>query len=561
MLSKERYQRVFSQLRPSRNLEWDEFERLRWVKKRTFPLRPLLAAAVELCLLSALSVAAVATNFLGLRDLLLPHRPQGNGMDPQAGIVVPRQTLEVNTVSLSGYMDSPESRALAEWEDFLDTYDPDHAILDRVGDHLDPALEDYLCYLVYTQDMADKLEEIAATYALELHREQIDLTAHPEALGPLAEFAKDPEETYWMYMYEDGSCHFDGRTAVEGWGPADVQFQRAVKGYFNDVTLNIGDAAAYEQWNYKTSSGVEVVLALGPGKSLIFADLPDCFASFNVLQGTEGGMTREWLEGVAERYDFSKLSPVERPTLLPEPSPGVPAGERTGARAVYAKVLRDLLYGGELPDGRKIDAAWGKPSGDQFAVYDVDFDGEEELVLLHTAGATAGMVGYVLKFDPTYTGTGDPISIRLTEFPALTFYENGAVKAESSHNQTWGELWPYTLYTYDPESDLYTTAASVYAADKALMEEAGKGEEYPAQTDQSGSGTVYYVSFPYGSGAEPAGERCWDREEYYSWLDSVLGRAQPLELPYLELTEENLAAALGGGPPVQVAPFEGMPKG
>ncbi len=561
MLSKERYQRTFSQLRPSRDLEWEKFERMSCVKKRSFPLRPLLVAAAELCLLVVLSVTAVATNFLGLRDLLLPHKQEVNVIDRSTGAVVPGKTQEVDAVSLSGCMDSPEGKALAEWEDFLDGYDQDHAILDQVGNYLDPALEDYLCYLVYTQDMADKLEEIAAKYALELHREQIDLTAHPEALGPLAEFAKDPEETYWMYMYEDGSCHFDGRTAVEGWGPADVQFQRAVKGSFNDVTLNIGDAAAYEQWNYKTSSGVEVVLALGPGKSLIFADLPDCFASFNVLQGTERGMTREWLEGVAERYDFSKLSPVERPTLLPEPSPGVPAGERTDAETVYAKVLREVLYGGVLPDGRGIDAAWGDLPGDQFAVCDVDFDGEKELVVLHTTDIMAGMVGYVVEFDPTYTGTGDPISIRLTEFPALTFYENGAVKAESSHNQTWGELWPYTLYTYDPESDLYTIVASVYAADKALMEEVGKGEEYPAQADKSGSGTVYYVSFPYGSGVEPAGERCWDREAYYSWLDSVLGRAQPIELPYLSLTEENIAATLGGKPPIQTAPSEGMPKG
>ncbi len=562
MLDQERYQRTFSQLHPSRTVTWEDFADMKRTKKRRPARRLIMAAAAVACLLAGLSAAAVAVNFLGLRDLLLPQKQPVNIIDPETGVHIPGKTQEVDTVSLSGYMDSPESRALVEWQNFLRDYDADHAILDQVGNYLDPAFDKYICYQVYTQDMADRLEEIVKTYGLKLHTQMIDLTAHPEALGAMAEFAKGSRETYWTYMYEDGSCHFDGYAYVEDWGLVDVQFQRTAKGWFNDVTLSIGDAADYTQWNYKTSSGVEVVLALGPGQSLIFADLPDCFVSFNVFQGTESEMTRERLEAVAERYDFSKLSPVETPELLPEPDTSIPAGERTDAKTVYAKVLRDLLYGGTLPDGRDLNTTWDAGrSGDQFAIYDVDFDGNDELVLLHTTDMMAGMAGYVIGFDPTYTGTGDPIFFQMDDFPAFTFYENGAVKAEWSHNQTWGELWPYELYVYDPDGDRYTVVASVYAADRALMEEAGRGDAYPADADKSNSGTVYYVSFHYGSGEEPAGERVWDSEEYFSWLDSVLGRAQPLDLPYLPLTEENITGTLGGTAPVQTVPPGGMPKG
>lgn len=563
MIDRQRYQRTFSQLRSARELRWEDFEQMEHTKrKRT--LRPrLLAAVAVVCLLAVLSVTAVETNFLGLRDLLLPQKQKVNVIDPETGAVVSGWTHEVDTVSLSGYMDAPESLALAEWEDFLDGYDQDGSILAAVGNTIDQALfGKYGCYYVYTQDMADKLEEIAAKYGLRLHVRQIDLHAHPEALGPLAEFAKDERETYWMYMYEEGSCHFDGYAYVEDWGLVDVQFQRCVKGYFNDVTLSVGNAADYEQWVYKTASGVEVLLALGPEKSLIFADLPDCFASFNVFQGTESEMTRERLEAVAERYNFSRLSPVEPPQTGPEPEPGVPAGERTDAKTVYAEVLRDLLYNGVLPDGRDLDIGWDADlSRDQFAVYDVDFDGEEELVLLHTTDIMAGMAGYVIGFDPTYTGTGSPIFIELNGFPAFTFYENGTVQGSWSHNQTWGELWPYELYGYDAGGDYYYHIASVCSADKELMEEAGKGDEYPAGVDVSGTGQVYYVSFFYGAGVEPAGERVWDSEEYFSWLDGVLGRAQEVDVPCRDLTEENIAAALGGEPPVQTVPPEGMPKG
>ncbi len=169
--------------------------------KKEPALRPrLLVAAVVTCLLVGLSAAAVAVNFLGLRDLLLPQKQEVNVIDPETGVVVPGQTHAVDTVSLSGYMDSPESKALAEWQDFLDEYDRDGSILAQVGNDLPPAFDKYICYLVYTQDMADKLEEIIDKHGLKLHTRQIDLYATPEALGSRADFARDPPETNWMYM-------------------------------------------------------------------------------------------------------------------------------------------------------------------------------------------------------------------------------------------------------------------------------------------------------------------------------------------------------------------------
>ena len=557
MSNRELYKRTFSQVHPSYTPRWEEQEELSaWRSGR--PLAPRLATAAALCAtVAVLCATAFTTNFLGLRDLF-PRKQAEPPVRPVTSVVLPGSE---DTISLSGYMDSPEGQALAEWEEFLRTYDSDHAILDSIGNFNDPALDKYICYDVYTQDMADKLEEIVAKYGLKLHTQGIDLSAHPEALGPLADFVKDPEETYWMYMYEDGSCHFDGCAYVEDYGLVDVQFQRSVKGTFNDVTLNIWDPADYEQWTYETSSGVEVLLALGSSKCLIFADLPDSFCTLNVLQGTENGMTREYLEGVAECYDFSRLTPVVPPENIPDSGPlQAPAGERTDARTVYAQVLRDLLNNGLLPDGQIMDPREALPES-RFAVCDVDCDGNEELVLLYNDPTVAGRIGYILEFDPFYTGTGTPISIKLEDFPDFVFYENGAVKVNASHNQTHGELWPYTLYTYQPENDMYAQTASVYSADQDLLERIGYEEEYPAEEDKSGTGRVYYVTFYYGSGVEPAGERAWDSQEYFAWLDSVLGRAQEVEIPYQALTEENIAAALGGEPPVQTVPPEGLPVG
>ncbi len=539
------YQKTFSQLHPAHHVTWEEMERMERMSAKRRPHRPIIAIAAAAALLAALSATAVAVNFLGVRDLLLPEKQQVGIIDPDTGTLDPDKTQAVDAISLSGYAASPESKALAEWEEFLNGYDPDKAILHQVGNYLDPALSKYLNYLVYTQDMADKLEEIAAKYGLKLHTQFIDLYEHPEALGPLADFAQEGAEAGWMYMYEDGSCHFDGSAYVEGQGIVDLQFQRAVKGIFNDVTLNIGDVTEYRQWNYQTACGVEVVLALGPTKALIYADLPDNFALLNVLCGTESGLTQANLEALAECFDYSVLTPVEPPQVTPDPEPIPSAQAPTDARSAYAAVLRAVLETGLLPDGN--EALYPEDlSDDQFCIYDVDFDGAEELVFLHCADATAGMVGYVLDFDPTYTGPADPILFQMAEFPTLTFYENSVVKADWSHNQTWGELWPYSLYAYEPVSDSYYAIASVYTEDRAILEQIGRGEDYPAQIDTSGTGTVYHVTFSDAAEEQgwPAGEQVWDSEAYWSWLDSVLGRAQPLDLPYQALTEENIAAVL-----------------
>ena len=128
MSNREFYQETFSQVHSSAVIRWEDFEKPR--KKTSVRRLWLLAAAIGLLIL--LSAGAVAANLLGLSDLLLPQA------QPDAS---PGQATQENRLSLSGYINTPESRALAEWNDFLSSYDPDGAILKVVGNYTDPALE------------------------------------------------------------------------------------------------------------------------------------------------------------------------------------------------------------------------------------------------------------------------------------------------------------------------------------------------------------------------------------------------------------------------------------
>lgn len=289
----------------------------------------LLAAAAALT--AALSGLAMASNFLGLRDILLPEKGSVNVLD-ENGAVVPGETVLRDFISLSGYRDTPESRALAEWQAFLDTYDRDGAILRQIGNDPTGFEEDYGFYQVYTQEMADRLEEIASKYRLKLHRsmEVVLPTVWPLAAG--GEFLRENNTAWSGYIYENGTFRYDGEAALDGYGVIEYQFSRNVRGIFDDVVLNIGDLTDFQEWGYRTADGTVVTLGLGArNRSLIIADLEDSFVLVNVLAGEEaddtfssGAIGRPELEALADSFDFSVLSPVK----TPDPDAVREAGER-----------------------------------------------------------------------------------------------------------------------------------------------------------------------------------------------------------------------------------------
>ena len=535
MTDRDRYKETFSQVHSRRTLNWEEFERMERKRKKYRPLRLLAAAAAVALLIGAPTMGAIAANFLGLRDLLLPVALTGDWARP---------------LSLSGYLDTPESQALAEWVQFQADYDPDHTILDSVGNTLDPSLANYNAYLVYTPEMADRLEEIAAKYDLKLHSASYDGADHPELVEPLGNFLGQANGQV-TYMYEDGTFHVDGwaQLTTDGYEPVEFQLQRSVKGTLHDALVYL-DPGQFTEWDYTTQKGLPVKLALGPERSMILVDFRDCFVTVLVLGGVEQymdaaiqhGLTPAHLEELADQLDLGLLSPVVTPRPDPEPvrTPNPPAGERTDARRTYAALLRDLCNSGVLPDGQTAEM---DPTYDTFAVLDVDGDDREELILLHTSGITAGMTGYVIDFDEGYTGGGAPIYIQMSDYPIFTFYSSGYMTAGASHNQGWaGEvLWPYSLYRHT-EGDRYACIATLDAWDPDIWPDAyGEGSE-ARQVHRRSGGPGYFVSYTYASEL-PDDQRflVLDKAGYEAWLENLdLGRQ--LDIRTLPLTEENIAA-------------------
>lgn len=210
----------------------------------------------------------------------------------------------------------------------------------------------------------------------------------------------------------------------------------------------------------------------------------------------------------------------------------LPNEEPSAMLAAYRAVLETLLNEQTFPDGSKAEYdGYGALTDNLFAVYDVDGDEEDELIISFTTSYMAGMTAYVYGYETDGTG----IYSELSAFPALEFYSGGLIKALWSHNQgkAGDSFWPYDVYTYAPGTDTYNFSASIDAWDRDI-----DTENYPADVDAEKAGMVYYVMEGGWNGNTPP----ISQADFDAWHTSVFGNAVMLDIPYQNLTPENVAA-------------------
>ena len=172
----------------------------------------------------------------------------------------------------------------------------------------------------------------------------------------------------------------------------------------------------------------------------------------------------------------------------------VPTAEEVQtARKTLEDAVETLRTTGTLPGFEEVlNLPLGEASY-RYDIADVDGDGYEELYLVQDGGYMAAMVALILD------GQGGKLRAELSEFPTLTAYDNGCIRADASHNHGLaGDFWPYVLYRYDAESDSYQRIAQVDAWDGRLYAQDYAGNPFPKDADVSGAGIVYYVA---GDGA------------------------------------------------------------
>ena len=285
------------------------------VKKRIPAKRIWLIAAI----ITTLAILAGCVAYvLNLQDLVLFERTYENW---ETGEAEPKAVI-----SLQGPAGSKAYLAAQEWLEWKATYDPERKLYSQGACAAFP--EAYQPYSIYTQEMKDKLDEICDKYDIELMGRPYYDTDNAyvlEALqigGICRTDSPVQTEEHIRYIYRNGSfaanCTITPYEAL--WPePLLVEYTCYNQDAFHEVVLSIADFEAYEQWNYTTTDGKEVLLALGPDKALIFAQNGDWFFAVtqiatkagNVLDG-EITMGKEVLETVANAFDF-KIQPKAPP--------------------------------------------------------------------------------------------------------------------------------------------------------------------------------------------------------------------------------------------------------
>jgi len=100
--------------------------------------------------------------------------------------------------------------------------------------------------------------------------------------------------------------------------PLLYQFYSAVKGTFSRSDYLLANLDNFEEWEYVTADGTTVILAISANKSLLVANLDNCFVFVNILSGTENNDSSKTsygaqpidkgdLEAFADGFDFAKL--------------------------------------------------------------------------------------------------------------------------------------------------------------------------------------------------------------------------------------------------------------
>ena len=132
-----------------------------------------------------------------------------------------------------------------------------------------------------------------------------------------------------------------------------------------------------------------------------------------------------------------------------------------------------------------------------------------------------------------YEESTDALTLQLQCFPGVQFFNNGIIEISASHNHSYsGVFWPYALFQYDASTDSYMRMGAVSGWDKMVKE-----EDFPDHIDEDGDGLVYYID---DEGYDP--EVPVDCAEYFAWRSFYMGAAEALYIPYLPLTDANIAS-------------------
>lgn len=392
----------------------------------------LIAAIIAALLILAGCVAV----FLRLQDMSIGQEAYVEEYDEYGRRIEPVEKMR-DVLTFSGTTGTPGYLAAKEWYAFYEQYDPDGTKKPANGKEDLSIPENYrYTYYCYTQEMADRLTEIADKYDVKLldtlFSSQRDTWKEAlDGLGLKGLVHEGVEAEYGACIFypplnfkfgmELALSDFD---ASENFGVNNVNYRYQRKDYIPGYGRLLLDLGEYQQWDYTAKDGTSLLLSMNPddGAAFIVAEQENAYivVEFRIstrtfkIEGVDRGhtLTKEFVEKIADFFDYSiQPQPVDADTLEAELARAEAQKREENAQLYQKETYADF-------------AGWLREHhyGDSYTFYDLDGDGKEEMLIGDGNGLIVTYLtvqnNQVLEYPPTL-----PDGARLLENGGISYWE------------------------------------------------------------------------------------------------------------------------------------------
>lgn len=349
--------------------------------------RPLLVAAAIAAALLLVGCGIVYA--LRLQDMSIGKASYTQRFDDKGKAIDPVEK-SMDIITPYGRSGDAIQQALKEWYEFQESYDPDYALATNEPDIPDIPNQYEYTYSCYTQEMVDKVNEIAAKYDLKLldewipfQRYQSDIFLEETGIRSLLRQDSDVQITGMAGMlYLPYNFSMDFELVTENAGKLMTSYGYARKDYFPRAFPGGMDIDAYEQWDHTTPGGTKLLLALNSkGQGEIIAEQENAMimisidgnraTSHTAYPDASEVMTKAELESIADQFDYS-IQPKEVNRAVVEEKLAAAEADYQAEHSIvtytnFSDFLKSFVY---IPDESR-----------QYVFYDLNGDGVDELLL------------------------------------------------------------------------------------------------------------------------------------------------------------------------------------
>ena len=357
--------------------------------KRRSLRRPLLVAAAIAAALLLVGCGIVYA--LRLQDMSIGKATYTQRFDDKGKAIDPVEK-SMDIITPYGRSGDAIQQALKEWYEFQESYDQDHALMTNEPDIPSIPNQYEYTYSCYTQEMVDKVNEIAAKYDLKLldewipfQRYQSDIFLEETGIQSLLLPDSGAQITGMAGMlYPPYNFSMEFNLVTENAGTLMTSYGYARKDYFPRAFPGGMDIDAYEQWDHTTPGGTKLLLALsGKGQGEIIAEQENAMIMISIdgnratshtnYPDASEVMTKAELESIADQFDYS-IQPKEVDRAVVEEKLAAAEAAYQAEHAYvpetytdFSDYLKKSVY---IPDESR-----------QYAFSDLTGDGVDELLL------------------------------------------------------------------------------------------------------------------------------------------------------------------------------------